>query len=823
MGEVQNQSSDLLYTQYHSRSLSLADITKILGGIPFLKDVSPDRIKALIKASFLRSYDKGQKITREGEHGHSMFVLLSGSVSVEAYALNGEAMKLATFAVPGDWFGEGAVLGRTRRSATIIAGAATLLLEIERIRLEKIEKAHETVLPRLAREANRRSMQLYFSRHRAFSQLSPAELSSLLEQSTLMEVERGTELYQERDPVENVIIIKSGVAKLFRAGEGGISVLAYYNSGDVIGLHDGQLRPGTLVTMGFSELISVSKRAFWQLTLSVEGRIEGWSQQFQKAEIAQGSQVLVPVAGQTTIFNFVDALVADGAQQAQSLLTIDLDLCIRCGNCVRSCEARHGNAKMTRRGKKLMRRRDMEVKGDHQPILIPSSCRHCDSPECMIGCPTGAIHRKPTGEVAVHDFCIGCSNCAIRCPWDNITMVETPGRTVNGLATPKIASKCDLCAGFDEPNCVHNCPTKAILRVEPMSYFAEVRSVVGGSAARAVGGARTRTKEAADRSRLVLRAIAGVLAAGLVALYASARPYYASSWQGLTLGGLALLFMLAATALAARRRMNRVLGLPRREAATEARSVAAPSDPAKTPAAVPSVQGIRWPTPAERRARLPTPLQRLRTGALQLGPFFLWTRAHVLLGALAFVAVLLHSGLRAGGFVTALLLIATALEIATGLFGVAFQRWFPRVVSRLERDSLLEEDIRTEGRAIEKRRQEMLADTSEDVRAASRLVAGVTGRTGSPLAKGYDSARAEATAIEFVVRQVGSTIDPPGVRVLERLAQDAVRTAEIRAILNLYRVRKGWLVVHIGITAALLSLVVLHVASVAVFWLRSGS
>ena len=41
-----------------------------------------------------------------------------------------------------------------------------------------------------------------------------------------------------------------------------------------------------------------------------------------------------------TVTLFVDEIVGDSAQQAQSLMTINLDTCIRCGNCVRACASR---------------------------------------------------------------------------------------------------------------------------------------------------------------------------------------------------------------------------------------------------------------------------------------------------------------------------------------------------------------------------------------------------------------------------------------------------------------------------------------------------
>lgn len=769
------QGSDVLLTQFQRMALSPAGIASILKKVPFLTSVSTKRLDALVKASFLRSYDHGEKVVREGEHGHTMFVLLSGEVAVEATDSLGQTIRLTTMTEPGGWFGEGALLGRTRRSASVVSVGESLLLEIEKIRIEKLNKVHRDVLDSIQRAADRRAMETFLAQHRAFSKLTNSESTVLLDKGAIEHFPRGATIFEEQASADDVLVVKTGVAKLVRAAGQGTSVLAYFNAGDVIGLHDAKTRPGSLVTMGFVEVIRFPTRIFRQVCGSVDQREQGWSDQFHKAEIGSGRQISVPVEDQT-VFNFVDALMADGAQQAQSLLTIDLDLCIRCGNCVRSCEARHGHAKLTRRGKKLTRRRNLETKGDHKPILFPSSCRHCDSPECMIGCPTGAIHRKPSGEVAIHDFCIGCSNCALRCPWDNITMVETPGREVDGLDTPKIASKCDLCSGYDEPNCVHNCPTKAILRVEPTAYFEEVRALLGSTQDHAVGGARTATEAEKDRSRPILGAIAAAFALLAVVLYVSADPYLAYSARGVALGTMGLSFMLGATALAGRRRLN------------------------------------RFPNHAPD----PSAPRRFPTGALQLGRFFWWVRAHVLLGLLGLLAVVLHSGFSMGGFVTGILVVLLVLEVTTGLFGVAYYKWFPRAVSRLERESQLEEDVVSEHQVLEKRREQLLQEQSDRVVAAAKQLAGKVGSGLGRLGRGYDPKRAEAEALERISPLLGG-LDQTEQRLLERLAIDAVRLSEIRTALNLYRVRRGWLVFHIAITAMLLTFTVIHVASVARF------
>ena len=108
-------------------------------------------------------------------------------------------------------------------------------------------------------------------------------------------------------------------------------------------------------------------------------------------------------------------------------------------------------------------------------LLVAKSCYHCRDPVCLVGCPTGAIHRAGVGDVVAvdDDICIGCSSCANNCPYDAIVMHET-GTTWPDDMVPttlrgrdrKVASKCDLCLGRKEgPACVQMCPQGSAVRV----------------------------------------------------------------------------------------------------------------------------------------------------------------------------------------------------------------------------------------------------------------------------------------------------------------------------------------------------------------------
>ncbi len=145
-------------------------------------------------------------------------------------------------------------------------------------------------------------------------------------------------------------------------------------------------------------------------------------------------------------------------------MIIDMDRCTRCDDCVRACAATHNN------NPRFVRHGPIE-----DGFMIANACMHCQDPVCMIGCPTGAIHRNSAqGLVLINDVtCIGCATCANSCPYDNIQMVtarSADGRPYYDKATNQPiqkAAKCDLCSTqITGPACANACPHDALVRMD---------------------------------------------------------------------------------------------------------------------------------------------------------------------------------------------------------------------------------------------------------------------------------------------------------------------------------------------------------------------
>jgi len=144
-------------------------------------------------------------------------------------------------------------------------------------------------------------------------------------------------------------------------------------------------------------------------------------------------------------------------------MVINTEACVGCDDCVRACSANHdNNPRFVRQGVKV------------EKLLIANACMHCVDPLCLIGCPTGAIHRnKLGGEVIINDdVCIGCTTCANNCPYENIRMVHVFDQQGNVMLDEENkpickATKCDLCYQQPvSPACEVACPHGALKRLD---------------------------------------------------------------------------------------------------------------------------------------------------------------------------------------------------------------------------------------------------------------------------------------------------------------------------------------------------------------------
>jgi voltage-gated potassium channel len=110
--------------------------------VPLFAGLSAADIAEISRLLRSQTVEGGTVIVRRGESGNSMYFIGNGEVGVE---LPRERVRLGA----GDFFGEVAVLGRTRRLATVTAVTRTSLLILDAQDLEALMQREERIAERI--------------------------------------------------------------------------------------------------------------------------------------------------------------------------------------------------------------------------------------------------------------------------------------------------------------------------------------------------------------------------------------------------------------------------------------------------------------------------------------------------------------------------------------------------------------------------------------------------------------------------------------------------------------------------------------------------
>jgi Fe-S-cluster-containing dehydrogenase component len=496
-----------------------------------------------------------------------------------------------------------------------------------------------------------------------------------------------------------------------------------------------------------------------------------------------------------------ERLIDTGLVDGTNLLVMDMDLCVRCGNCSLACHKIHGQSRLMRRGVHVVRLEAPRASAI-QSALSPEVCMHCADPECLTGCPTGAIGRFDLGQVDIDPkTCIGCGDCATQCPYNAISMVprrpKEDAKTAGGLkvklqdflrikpdpipppvdATEDlVAIKCNLCSDRTTMNppgvkkraysCEENCPTGALARVKPREYFSEIGKIEG----------------------LLL----------VDQTHAYGRNIHQSDGPKRLIHILGILLTIAATGAT-------IIGLQRYGLGER----------------IFSFLNMRWITGIVGLigiAAVMTYPMRRQIYTKRAGPLRYWMLAHAYVGIIAGMLILLHGGTDSGGALTTALMISYDFVIFTGILGIFIYVLAPRKLTKIEGSPLLIDDLRD-------RREELQTEIAE-----------ITGRADEPL---YSILKNKVVprfvSFGFLLRQFlrredleqlvesakggfkrerKKLTDQRDQQKLDRAIEAAVSLRRIDALIYLHRSLKIWLPPHVASTALMLALMIVHIIQV---------
>ncbi len=136
-------------------------------------------------------------------------------------------------------------------------------------------------------------------------------------------------------------------------------------------------------------------------------------------------------------------------------IKVKKELCMACLNCVLGCMAEHNE-----KGKNIFDLDLLDLSNESRNHISldskkgpsPILCRHCDEPECVYTCMSGAMTKDMESGTVSYDKekCSSCFMCVMSCPYGVLKADEVK---------KEVVIKCDMCDGRDIPRCVENCPT----------------------------------------------------------------------------------------------------------------------------------------------------------------------------------------------------------------------------------------------------------------------------------------------------------------------------------------------------------------------------
>ncbi len=381
----------------------------------------------------------------------------------------------------GEFFGEAAALGRTPRNATTFAESPVELLEIRWQGLRDISRRALELRHHIDNLYRDRALGGQIRLTPIFQHLGDGERQRIAQETTFEShgrrdwTLRGSEggadpirsepiIAEEGHYPNGLILIRSGFARVSRRFGNGHRTLSYLGRGEIFGLEELIYNAGheepvpyqwSLRAMGYVDVLLIPTHIVEELVLPSLPAEHLPRPVTEPTGADDGSEIRT---------DYIEQLVEGRIINGSATMLIDLERCTGCDDCVRACAATHdGNPRFIRHGQRVGR------------LMIANACMHCIDPVCMIGCPTGAIHRVSLeGQVAINDrTCIGCQACANNCPYDNIRMVEvadpsgTPLLDRDTLTPILKATKCDLCVDqMVGPACQNACPHDALKRVD---------------------------------------------------------------------------------------------------------------------------------------------------------------------------------------------------------------------------------------------------------------------------------------------------------------------------------------------------------------------
>ncbi len=188
------------------RQLALIERARVLERVPFLSGLSKPTYFAIASHLDEHHVAAGETVVTIGEPGDRFYLVRCGRLE----AVNGDGAVLGAI-VPGEGFGEIALLDRRPRGATVRAVSDAQLWSLDRGHFERWVRDRYEIAARIRASSDERAALVALP---FFKDLEPHELQRLLMYVVTVRVAAGEAVFRQGDPGDRYYVIREGEAEV---------------------------------------------------------------------------------------------------------------------------------------------------------------------------------------------------------------------------------------------------------------------------------------------------------------------------------------------------------------------------------------------------------------------------------------------------------------------------------------------------------------------------------------------------------------------------------------------------------------------------------
>jgi CRP-like cAMP-binding protein len=211
---------------------AVAGSRQVLLDLPAVSFLTAEARELVVHAFVPMHFAFGQSIIRQGDPGDGFYVLASGMARAVLVEQGGHEIALGVL-LPGDSFGEDALLTGAPRSATIRASSDVTAFRLEPAVFQALLRLHPQIESGLRLQGRARHLETFLRVHSAFSHLPRAAIAPMLAELQEIELPAGACVIREGDPPGPLFIVMDGRLVAYQGEER--RLVGYERAGDFFG------------------------------------------------------------------------------------------------------------------------------------------------------------------------------------------------------------------------------------------------------------------------------------------------------------------------------------------------------------------------------------------------------------------------------------------------------------------------------------------------------------------------------------------------------------------------------------------------------------